>query len=401
MAEDSYLSLVLWFPVLLSLRLFNIGLTILTAPTFFILRRVFGMEIKSMSFWDTSIRNRKQTLAVTTFVFLIPFSLVCHFIGFSFFIFPITTIPMFIYYIFIYRDKAPSNGSRKPFMRYWKVWRHFADYFPLTLIKTSTLDPSNKYVFCYHPHGVISVGAFGNFATHATGFNKKFPGIDIRVLTLATNFFAPFTREILLWMGMCSASRKSCDTILQRGPGSAIMLVVGGAQESIDAAPGTYRLTLSRQGFVRVALDNNARLVPVLGFGETDIFDTYVYGENSFIRHVQVKVKELFGFTLPVFHGRGMFNYTFGFLPYRKQIVTIVGPPIDLPTVPERLKGRNLVETEEGRRLVDQCHKLYIKGLIGLYQDFKNTNNISRSESLRINGNFRSNTLSLRERIRR
>ena len=76
----------------------------------------------------------------------------------------------------------------------------------MRLVKTSELDPSKKYVFCYHPHGVISVGAFGNFATDATGFSKKFPGIDIRVLTLGLNFYAPWTRELLLSVGMCSVS---------------------------------------------------------------------------------------------------------------------------------------------------------------------------------------------------
>ena len=39
------------------------------------------------------------------------------------------------------------------------------------------------------------------------------------------------------------------------------MLVVGGAAESLDAKPGTYRLTLERQGFVRVALDNGKTLI--------------------------------------------------------------------------------------------------------------------------------------------
>lgn len=64
-------------------------------------------------------------------------------------------------------------------------------------------------------------------------------------------------------MGVCSASKRSCNQILQRGNGSAIMLVVGGAAESLDAKPGTYRLTLERQGFVRVALDNGKSLLVV------------------------------------------------------------------------------------------------------------------------------------------
>merc|ERR1712157_654837 len=88
-------------------------------------------------------------------------------------IFPLTTIPAGIYLLFILRwDRTPSTGTRHPFMRYWKMWRHFVNYFPCRLIKTHNLDPNEKYVFCYHPHGIISLGAFGNFATDATGFSR-------------------------------------------------------------------------------------------------------------------------------------------------------------------------------------------------------------------------------------
>ena len=64
------------------------------------------------------------------------------------------------------------------------------------------------------------------------------PGIDLRLLTLEMNFYVPFLREFLLMMGMCNASKRACNTILQRGRGSAIMLVVGGAAESLESAPG-------------------------------------------------------------------------------------------------------------------------------------------------------------------
>ena len=42
------------------------------------------------------------------------------------------------------------------------------------------------------------------------------------------------------------------------------MLVVGGARESLDARPDTLTLTIAnRKGFVKLAIDTNAPLVPV------------------------------------------------------------------------------------------------------------------------------------------
>lgn len=380
------ISILLLYIVYLALRISSFLLSVVFGPTFFLLRAFLGINIDSVDIAAVEPEKWKQSISVAFFILLIPLSMSMYLLGLFYLLFPLTTLPMLLYIYFIFTDKAPESGSRTPFLRYWKFWRHFANYFPMRLVKTKDLPPEGKYVFCYHPHGVISVGAFGNFATDATGFSKKFPGIDIRVLTLGLNFYAPFTRELLLSCGLCSASRKSCDQILQRGEGSAIMLVVGGAAESLDAAPGTYRLTLSRQGFVRVALDNDAALVPVLGFGETDVFDTYVYGKNSMIRWLQVLFKNSFGFTLPVFHGIGIFNTSFGILPHRKPVIAVVGPPVYLPKVPEHLKGRGLFNTAEGRQLVTECHNLYIRELVKLYQDFKNAFSVNRSESLRIVG---------------
>ena len=81
----------------------------------------------------------------------------------------------------------------------------------------------------------------------ATGFSQAFPGIKPHLLTLETNFRAPFYRDILLWMGVCSVSKQSCQNILGQGGGSAITIVVGGAAESLSAHPGTADLTLRKR----------------------------------------------------------------------------------------------------------------------------------------------------------
>lgn len=38
-------------------------------------------------------------------------------------------------------------------------------YFPISLVKSSDISPSRKYVFGYHPHGIIGMGAIANFGT--------------------------------------------------------------------------------------------------------------------------------------------------------------------------------------------------------------------------------------------
>ncbi len=77
----------------------------------------------------------------------------------------------------------------------------FRDYFPIRLIKTVDLDPKKNYIFGIHPHGIMSCGIFGNFASEATGFSEKFPGIRPHLMTLTMNFFTPLMRAYALWMG--------------------------------------------------------------------------------------------------------------------------------------------------------------------------------------------------------
>lgn len=154
------------------------------------------------------------------------------------------------------------------------------------------------------------MGAFANFATEATGFSKLFPGIVPSLLTLSSNFRIPFYRDFILSLGIASVSRKSCETILSSGPGRSIVIVVGGAAESLYARPGISDLVLrKRLGFIRLAIKQQAELVPVFSFGENDLYEQVDNTQqDSKLLKLQTKMKSVFGWTMPLFHARGVFN---------------------------------------------------------------------------------------------
>lgn len=213
--------------------------------------------------------------------------------------------------------------------RSMRFWKYFAEYYPASLLKEADLPADRPYVFGYHPHGIIGMGALATFATEAAGFSEAFPGIKPHLLTLTTNFNMPFYRDILLALGVCSVSKQSCSNILRAGPGSAITIVVGGAAESLSARPGTADLTLrKRLGFIKLAIQHGADLVPVFSFGENDIYQQMPNEKGTTVYALQRKFQSLFGFTLPLFHGRGLLNYNLGLMPYRRRIVAVIGKPI-------------------------------------------------------------------------
>jgi 2-acylglycerol O-acyltransferase 2 len=171
------------------------------------------------------------------------------------------------------------------------------------------LDPKGNYIMSYHPHGIISMAAFANFATEATGFSEHYPGIVPSLLTLASNFRLPLYRDFMMSLGMCSVSRHSCEAILRSGPGRSIVIVTGGASESLSARPGTNDLTLKKRlGFIRLAIRNGASLVPIFSFGENDIYEQYDNKKGSLIWRYQKWFQKITGFTVPLAHARGIFN---------------------------------------------------------------------------------------------
>ena len=95
--------------------------------------------------------------------------------------------------------------------------------------------------------------------------------------------------------------------------------------------PGRYDLVLKRRkGFVRCALQTGASLVPVISFGESELYTTVnQLRHNHPIRRFQRKIEKSLGFTLPVAFGRGVF-LPWGLLPYPVRLNIVVGAPIDV-----------------------------------------------------------------------
>jgi 2-acylglycerol O-acyltransferase 2 len=275
---------------------------------------------------------------------------------------------------YIYDFRTPAKGSRKSdFYRSLGIWKHFADYFPITLVKTAELPPNSNYILGCHPHGVYSVGAFAHLCTEGTNFSKTFPGLQSTLLTLNGQFYFPFRREIGVFLGGCEASPESLTYLLSNpGKGRIVGIVVGGAEEALDSAPGTHNLTIkSRRGFCKFALKHGAPLVPSYSFGENDYYDqTYPNPRGSRLRNVQTWIKRKFGFCPPFFCGRGIFTSS-GLFPYRRPVNTVVGKPIPVKQIQN--------PTQED---IDQLHAEYCAQLSTLFDENKTKYGISEDEIL-------------------
>ncbi|KAL4608746.1 2-acylglycerol O-acyltransferase 2-like [Arapaima gigas] len=259
--------------------------------------------------------------------------------------------------------ETPSQGGRRiHLLCKLPMWSYMRDYFPIQLVKTADLDPRHNYVFGFHPHGILVAGAFTNFCTYATGFWTLYPGLTPYLLMLPLWFRVPFFRDYLMCGGLIPSDKESASYLLrQKGSGNAVIIAVGGAPEALDARPGAYTLQLAnKKGFVKLAMEHGAHLVPIFSFGENEVFEQVENPRGTWLRWVQERLQRVMGISLPLFHARGIFQYSFGLMPYRKPIYTVVGKPIWV--------RRNENPTDEE---LDEMHELYIDQLCKLFEEHK------------------------------
>ena len=379
-----------------------------------------------------SWESRMQTLSVSSFSLysLLPLiSLSLAIIVFCLVHSRYTAIPAAAYVFWArFVDKSPITGARRPWLRASRWWDYYSEFFPVTLVKTAELSPDQSYVFGYHPHGIISVGAFAAFGTDGArcldissedqpprdgvrGFSSLFPGLETRLVTLPINFLTPLAREYILSMGLVTSAAATFRSVLKRGPGTALVVVVGGAEESLMVVEGGMRIVLEkRKGFVREAIAAGACLVPVLAYGENDVYKVSERDPHSTEARLLALVRRHLGFAIPRFHGRTIFFKNGGLLPRRAPITVVVGKPLPPPVRPGgnsapfapkfdkstdtsatglgKARRGSLPPLNEDARILDAHHRAYVDALRQLYQSTKNqpwnAPGISRQESLMI-----------------
>ncbi|XP_043548420.1 2-acylglycerol O-acyltransferase 2 [Chiloscyllium plagiosum] len=319
--------------------------------------------------------RRAQTAAVLQWVFSFLALAQCCIALFVFLLFTRFWFVSVLYATWWYWDRnTPCRGGRSfRFLRRLRLWSYFRDYFPIHLIKTADLDPKKNYIFGFHPHGVLVAGAFGNFCTEVTGFREMYPGLKPHLLMLSLWFRIPFFRDYIMSGGLVSSAKESARYLLKRAEGGNVaVIVIGGAPEALDARPGALTLLLkNRKGFVKLALQYGASLVPVFSFGENEVFDQVNNPKGSLLRKIQERLQKVMGISLPLFHARGVFQYSFGLLPYRKPIYTVVGKPIDME------KKENPTQQE-----IDEIHQKYIEELIKLFEEHKTKYKLAEDKHL-------------------
>jgi len=255
---------------------------------------------------------------------------------------------------------APAHTGRREWGAF-KLWwgTHIVDAMScwlggLEVLRSSksVLPPDEKYVFGYHPHGLLPAGAA--YMASAPAFKQTLPGIEPVTLVASVLFAVPLLRDIAAWGGLRKVSRDTFVLALETR--RSVLLCPGGQAELVDAyrIHGEHKemvINVRHRGFIRLALQQGAKLVPVLVFGELHSF------RNLFNwPQVQQWAYRRFGFPIPYL----MVGKYYTPLPNKHPVAFVIGDPIS-----PRSKG---AASEEDVELV---HSEYYGELRRIFEEHK------------------------------
>lgn len=327
---------------------------------------MFDSLVKVLEDLQHTYARPLQTFAVLLWMSIMPLAAVWQLTSYFF--------PL--YWLWMQFDTTPRKGGfRLASMQNLVVWKWFADYFPVTIKSSAKLDPQKNYLVIAHPHSILPLSVFSNFATTRTDTPKLFPGMTFHVCTLASNFVTAGLREILMSLGCRPVSEESIRYALTHGRGQCVVDVVGGSSEALDQEPHTYELTLlKRRGYLRIALEEGVDLVPCFSFGENNTFHQKDNSRGTMLRRVQEALKKGIGMSPTLFWGRSVTGDEWGFLPLRRRITTVVGPPV-------KVKKSFGKATEQD---IDELRGRYVQALKKLFDEHADEYAPGRKENLKI-----------------
>jgi len=283
-------------------------------------------------------------------------------------------------------------GRRWPFFHRWvgKLMKEFAKILPIKvkkLGKDEDYASPRKFMFGYHPHGVLFYGA----GVIAMNWEDYFPGTTCSNLMSSMCFVAPFFRQFCLWTGGVPATTESAKKAVNKH-GSSLSVIPGGLAEMLMSDPRPKKVLIqvsestlrlkngaeegvtinkmysesttiiedppkreivlflkNRRGFIKLALQLGLDLVPVFTHGELEL-----YHQLQFALHHRLRLSRLLRLPITFVWGKCFL------LPFRRPLTVVVGVPIKVEKVENPTQSQ-----------IDSLHHKYSSALIDMFEKTK------------------------------
>lgn len=271
------------------------------------------------------------------------FSLICKTIGIVYLLW------------FVYDMNTPLQGQHRGWCAQSTLYRFCCDQIKRQFDHTLVASPDTEKIlrseykskiYCCHPHGLLSYGTIISFGSSEPVFGRW-----VTTVTLNIQFFLPIWRDLIIGAGFCASEKRAIRSVLRDGRDLAV--VVGGARETGKMAPNIIEVFIkNRRGIFELALQEGSSLVPVIHFGENELYAQF---KRPWLERIQIKILKLTSLFPIVFYGR------YGIFPFKVKLTTVFGDPIHVG------RSRERPSEEEIANLRDA----YIEKLKTLHEKYK------------------------------
>jgi len=223
------------------------------------------------------------------------------------------------------------------------IWKTWCEYFSFTVMqKGKGVSPDRHYIFVEFPHGVFPLG----FMLSATIVQKVLTGLRVEGAIASILFRIPVLAQLCHWFGSRPATTGNIHKLLDQGSAG---LMAGGIAEIFLSSREHEKVYLKkRKGFVKIALQRGAPLVPIYYFGNTQLLD-FAGGP------AMQKVSRSLRMSLLLFYGRWYLP-----VPYQVPITMVIGEPMEVEQVDN--------PTDEQ---INQLHERFVAELHKLFDEYK------------------------------
>lgn len=182
-------------------------------------------------------------------------------------------------------------------------------------------------LFLAHPHGLFSMAPFFHWCLRMTTWPSSHP---VRVAMHSIFFSIPVVRELVEAHNAIEATEEEIEKTLKSG--ISVVLLTGGVREIHETCSGKLRIVLKkRSGFLRITKRLGVPIVPVLSFGENELFPPY---RAAWMDRVQVYLRRWFHVYVPVPTWESVQNWVRLFhAPLETKVETWVGRAVTDPTM--------------------------------------------------------------------
>jgi 1-acyl-sn-glycerol-3-phosphate acyltransferase len=247
-----------------------------------------------------------------------------------------------------------SDGWLIKSVQRWQIWRRIVNFsfHPDSSITLETpLDDDQLYIYCCFPHGTASCNHLMT-VTDACGMLSQHHRGDRRDLAALVLFTVPFLSDLLLWLGGVDASSATAHHNLRKR--RSLLIFVGGEREQLMTKENQHKIYLAkRKGFVKLALQYGAHLVPMYCFGENEC-----YTVSSFLLPFRQRLQSKFQLGVPLCWGR----WYMPLLPHPTPLNLELGAPITVAK-----KAKEDITNDD----IDALHAAFMKEELRLFDRTK------------------------------